>query len=77
MTDKTTEEINTDKVKAQQILAGQAVVFSDPLPDVHVASLPIAGCAWIDTEDGVVLIDSLISYRAATQAAERINGKIK
>ena len=53
------------------------MVFSDPLPDVHVASLPIAGCAWIDTEEGVVLIDTLISYRAAVQTAERIKGQIK
>lgn len=77
MTDKPTEGNKTEKVKAQQILAGQEVVFYDPLPDVHVASLPIAGCAWIDTEEGVVLIDTLISYRAATQTAQRIQGKIK
>ena len=75
MTDKPTEGNQTEKLKAQQILTGQEVVFSDPLPDVHVASLPIAGCAWIDTEDGVVLIDTLISYRAATQTAERIKGQ--
>ena len=56
MTDKSTEGSKAEKVKAQQILTGQEVQFSDPFPDVHVASLPIAGCAWIDTADGVVLI---------------------
>jgi hypothetical protein len=34
------------------------VVFSDPLPDVHVASLLIAGCVWIGTKDGVALINA-------------------
>jgi glyoxylase-like metal-dependent hydrolase (beta-lactamase superfamily II) len=77
MTDKPTERSKTEKVKAQQILSGQEVVFSDPLPDVHVASLPISGCVWIDTEDGVWLIDTLGSYRAAMQTAERIKGQIK
>jgi alkyl sulfatase BDS1-like metallo-beta-lactamase superfamily hydrolase len=64
-------------MKAVQVLSGQDVVFSDPLPDVHVATLPIAGCAWIDTDDGVVVIDALISLRAAMQTAERIKGQIK
>ncbi|MBN1381147.1 MAG: MBL fold metallo-hydrolase [Deltaproteobacteria bacterium] len=64
-------------MKPIQVISGQEVVFSDPLPDVHVASLPIAGCAWIDTADGVVLVDTLISYRAAVQTAERIKGPIK
>ena len=77
MTNKSNEGNQAEKIKAQQILTGQEVLFSDPLPDVHVASLPIAGCAWIDTEAGVVLIDTLISYRAATQTADRIKGQIK
>lgn len=64
-------------MKAIQMISGQEVVFSDPLPDVHVASMPIAGCAWIDTAEGAVLIDTLISYRAARQTADRIKGKIK
>jgi alkyl sulfatase BDS1-like metallo-beta-lactamase superfamily hydrolase len=77
MDDKSKEGKKNAAVKPIQVLSGQEVLFSDPLRDVHVASLPIAGCAWIDTEDGVVLIDTLISYRAATQAAARIKGPIK
>ena len=52
-------------------------VFKDPLEDVHTAALPIAGCAWIDTKDGVVLIDTLISLKAAAKVMERITGEIK
>jgi alkyl sulfatase BDS1-like metallo-beta-lactamase superfamily hydrolase len=77
MTEQSTEVNKTEKIKAQQIITGQKVVFSDPLPDVHTASMPVSGCAWIDTEEGVVLIDTLDTYRAATQTAERIKGPIK
>jgi alkyl sulfatase BDS1-like metallo-beta-lactamase superfamily hydrolase len=71
------ERSKSKEMKAVQVLSGQECVFSDPLPDVHIASLPISGCAWIDTDDGVFLIDTLNSYRAALQAAERIKGQIK
>ena len=70
-------ESPTEKVKARQVLAMQDVKYSDPMPDVHVASLPIAGCAWIDTGDGIVLIDTLIAYKAAQQTMEKIEGQIK
>ena len=52
-------------------------VFKEPLEDVHTANLPIAGCGWIDTKDGVVLIDTLIDPRAAEKVMARIKGKIK
>ena len=42
-----------------------------------MAALPIAGCAWVDTDEGVVLIDTLISEAAARKTRERIRGKIK
>ena len=70
-------EKSADKVKASQVIVGHDVKFSDPLPDVHVASLPIAGCAWIDTGDGVVLIDTLINKRAAEETMAKIDGQIK
>ena len=70
-------EDKEEKVKAFQVLHIQDVKFYEPGKDVHVASLPIAGCAWIDTDDGVVLIDTLISETAAKKALERIKGKIK
>ena len=52
-------------------------VFQDPLEEVHTANLPIAGCGWIDTKEGVVLIDTLIDVKAAEKVMERIKGKIK
>ena len=60
-----------------QIITGQKVQFKNPLKDVHIAILPIAGCAWIDTTDGVVVIDTLISRGAAKKAKEQITGKVK
>ncbi len=60
-----------------QVITGQKVQFKNPLKDVHTAILPIAGCAWIDTTDGVVVIDTLISRGAAKKAREQITDKIK
>jgi len=57
-----------------QVITGQKVQFKNPLKDVHTAILPIAGCAWIDTTDGVVVIDTLISRGAAKKAKEQITG---
>ena len=71
------EEKSKEKVEGIPILAMQDVQFSDPLPDVHTAALPIAGCAWIDTDDGVVLIDTLLNEKAAAKALEKVNGTIK
>jgi alkyl sulfatase BDS1-like metallo-beta-lactamase superfamily hydrolase len=66
-----------EPIAPQQILMGQGVVYSNPLPDVHVASQPVSGCAWIETGEGVVLIDTLNSLRAAREVAEKIKGSIK
>ena len=52
-------------------------IFKDPIEDVHTAAIPIAGCAWVDTEDGVVLIDTLLYQRTAEKVMDRIKGKIK
>ena len=39
------------------VLTAREPIFNNPIVDVHTAALPIAGCAWIDTKGGVVLID--------------------
>ncbi|MEW6186920.1 MAG: alkyl sulfatase dimerization domain-containing protein [Thermodesulfobacteriota bacterium] len=67
----------TEKITPQQILMGQGVAYSHPLPQVHVASQPVSGCAWIETREGVVLIDTLNSLRAAREVAEKIKDPIK
>jgi len=59
------------------ILNVREPVFKEPIEDVYTAALPIAGCAWINTKNGVVLIDTLIHPRPAEKVMERIQGKIK
>lgn len=59
------------------ILNVQDIVFNNPLKDVYTANLPIAGCAWIETGDGIVLIDTLNSIGIAKKVFQKINGKIK
>ncbi|MFO8018978.1 MAG: alkyl sulfatase dimerization domain-containing protein [Promethearchaeia archaeon] len=48
-----------------------------PLEDVHTAVLPIAGMAWIETEDGIFIIDTLLTEIAAQKVAKMINGPVK
>jgi alkyl sulfatase BDS1-like metallo-beta-lactamase superfamily hydrolase len=71
------ETDNRGNIGGINILTAREPIYKDPLEDVHTAALPIAGCAWIDTADGVVLIDTLIHPRAAEKVMERIKGKIK
>ena len=59
------------------VLTVREPIFKNPLEDVYTAALPIAGCAWIDTNDGVVLIDTLLYPKSAEKVMERINGEIK
>ncbi len=35
------------------------VRFANPIKGVHTASQPISGAAWIETSEGVVVIDTL------------------
>ena len=71
------ESSKKDSIGGINILTIRDPIFKEPLEDVHTANLPIAGCAWIDTKEGVVLIDTLLVREAAKKAMERIKGKIK
>jgi glyoxylase-like metal-dependent hydrolase (beta-lactamase superfamily II) len=51
--------------------------FKNPIEGVHTANLPIAGCGWIETTEGVVLIDTLLTKISAVKVAERIKDPIK
>ncbi len=53
------------------------VTFDDPIKDVHTANAPLSSCGWIDTTEGVVLIDTLLAKRWAKEVKERIKNKIK
>ncbi|NVM54837.1 MAG: MBL fold metallo-hydrolase [Candidatus Helarchaeota archaeon] len=68
---------NTKDINPMNVLIAREVTFSNPLKDVYTATLPIAGCAWVDTRDGVVLIDTLLTVGAAKKMFKKIEGKIK
>ncbi|MFW9943105.1 MAG: alkyl sulfatase dimerization domain-containing protein [Candidatus Thorarchaeota archaeon] len=53
------------------------VKFDNPIKDVYTAKAPLSSCGWIQTTDGVVLIDTLLAKRWAIQVKERIKDKIK
>ena len=65
-------EKKTEKVSGLDVLTTLDVTFHNPVSDVYTARLPIAGCAWIDTGDGIVLIDTMISKAAARKVKEKI-----
>lgn len=78
----------TDKSKAQRITSASAkqlkkdqafqvilkgsVSFENPHPDIHVAKVPIANATWINTSDGAVLVDTLLTPVQARQMKDRL-----
>ncbi|MHA1966804.1 MAG: alkyl sulfatase dimerization domain-containing protein [Candidatus Hodarchaeales archaeon] len=68
-----------NETDAIRVIGAPEVEFREPpnLKDVHTARLPIAGMAWVDTDDGVVLIDTLSRVDAAKQVLEKIKAPIK
>jgi len=74
---KNNENIENERVKANRVLNNLNVKFNNPLPDVHTARLIISSCGWIDTKDGIVLIDTLNRRHTAKQVKERIKNTIK
>jgi alkyl sulfatase BDS1-like metallo-beta-lactamase superfamily hydrolase len=65
------------EIKGTQILGTPNAEFTDPVKDVHTARLPIAGCAWVDTTEGVVLIDTIARVNVAKEVFKKIKGTIK
>ncbi len=65
------------EIKGTRILGAPNASFTNPIKDVHTARLPIAGCGWVETTEGVVLIDTLSRVDAGKQVFKRINGTIK
>jgi len=66
-----------NEIKGTQILGAPNAQFTDPIKDVHTARLPIAGCAWVETTEGVVLIDTISRVDVAIGVFKRIKGTIK
>ena len=71
------ENRNAKIQKKVRILEEKAPVFSNPIEDVYTANLIIAGCAWIETTEGVVLIDTLSNEAAGREVFKQIKGRIK
>jgi len=71
------EKIKNDEIKATRVLSSVNVKFNNPLPDVHTARVIISSCGWIETTDGIVLIDTLNRRHTAKQVKDRIKKKIK
>ncbi|MFX1344821.1 MAG: alkyl sulfatase dimerization domain-containing protein [Promethearchaeota archaeon] len=65
------------EIKGTRILGVPNAEFTDPIKDVHTARLPIAGCAWVETTEGVVLIDTISRVNVAKEVFKRIKGTIK
>ncbi|MGV9171415.1 MAG: alkyl sulfatase dimerization domain-containing protein [Promethearchaeia archaeon] len=65
--------------KAQPMAITQASdpEISHPLEDVHTAALPIAGMAWIDTNEGIFMIDTLLTEIAAKKVIDSIKDSVK
>jgi alkyl sulfatase BDS1-like metallo-beta-lactamase superfamily hydrolase len=56
------------------------VRFENPIKGVYTASQPISGAAWIETGDGVVVIDTLTGTRFVAEMMNKIKekgGKVK
>ena len=65
------------EIKGTRILGAPQARFTNPIKDVHTAVLPIAGCAWIETTEGVVLIDTIARVDVGKEVFKKIEGKIK
>jgi len=63
-------------VKPIEVLTSN-VTFDNPINDVFTASAPLSSCGWIQTTEGFVLIDTLLSRSWAKKVRERIKGKIR
>ena len=63
-------------VKPLEVLTSN-VTFDNPINDVYTAMAPLSSCGWIQTTEGVVLIDTLLSRSWAKKVRERIKGKIR
>ncbi len=66
-----------NEIKGTRILGAPNAGFTNPMKDVYTAKLPIAGCAWVETTDGVVLIDTIARVSVAKEIFKRIKGTIK
>lgn len=66
-----------EKIMPVNVLSTGDIEFANPIKDVYTANLQIAGCGWIETSEGIVLFDTLLTPHVGRETFKRINGKIK
>lgn len=65
-------KIEMEKNQAVQVHSFNDVQFENPHPDIHVARILIANASWVNTGDGIVLVDTLINTGVSAQMREKI-----
>ena len=71
----TTEKIfsqKPEKNQAKQVINTDRMSFEFPHPDVGVARIDIANAAWVNTVDGIVVIDTLLNRRTGRRMADEV-----
>ncbi len=66
-------EAPQDKYKATQVIASSNVEFEHPHPDVHVAKILIANASWVNTSEGTVVVDTLLTPVVAQTMKAKLN----
>jgi alkyl sulfatase BDS1-like metallo-beta-lactamase superfamily hydrolase len=66
----------SDSVKPINVISFE-VTFDNPIKDVYTARAPLSSCGWIETTEGIVLIDTLLAKRWAKLVKEKIKDKIR
>ena len=56
-----------------QVIAFTDVKFEQPHPDVHVARILIANASWVETTEGVVLIDTLMGPVVGEKLRDKVH----
>jgi len=73
-----TSLVDSDKNDSPiQLITSRELSFESPIDGLHTAHHSISNCAWVETDEGVVLVDTLLNSGIADQVADKIreNGK--
>ncbi|MHA2399573.1 MAG: hypothetical protein ACXADU_11885 [Promethearchaeota archaeon] len=60
----------SDSVQPINVISFE-VSFDNPIKDVFTARAPLSSCGWIQTTEGVVVIDTLLAKRWAKEVKEK------
>lgn len=58
--------------KSYHVILGSKVIFGNPAPDIYTARVPIATASWINTKEGTVVIDMLLSKQNGRNLVKKI-----